>query len=70
MKVTERYLKRLIKEEIENVNRSRRDRVVKVTPSYLNDIIKEEYNNFKKEQRLIEARRRRLAEARRRRRNR
>lgn len=68
MKVTERYLKRLIKEEIANVKRVRRsrsDRVVTVTPSYLNQIIKEEYSNFKKDQRLIEAKRRRRLASRR-----
>ena len=51
---------------------SEQERVVKVTPAYLNKIIKEEYSNFKRNKRLVEARRRRrrLAEARRRRLNR
>jgi len=59
MKITERELKRIIKEEISKFQ-NKKERVVEVTPEYLNDIIKEEYYNVKREKRLLENRRRRL----------
>ena len=77
MKITARYLKRIILEEIKNVNRQRlqegtAERPIRITPDYLNRIIREEYEAHQKRQRLAEARRRRrrIAESRRRRLNR
>ena len=58
MKITERQLRRIIAEEVQKVKNARKNSPRKVTAEYLNRIIKEEYNNFKKEQRLLEARRR------------
>ena len=76
MKITARQLRRIILEEMQNVNRQNlqegtAERPIKITPEYLNSIIREEYSKFKNRQRLAESRRRRrIAEARRRRLNR
>ena len=59
MKLTEGQLRRIIAEEVQKVKNARRNQPRKVTAEYLNRIIKEEYTNFKREQRLLEARRRR-----------
>ena len=63
MKITEKELKRIIKEEISKFqnNQESQERVVTVTPEYLNDIIKEEYYNIKRQKRLLESKRRRQA---------
>tara|TARA_B100001287_G_C22643502_1_gene511397 strand:- start:1093 stop:1341 length:249 start_codon:yes stop_codon:yes gene_type:complete len=77
MKLTARTLRRMINEEMANIERSRRarrlaesrydDRPVRVTPAYINRIIREEYEAHQERQRLSESRRRRIANARRRR---
>jgi len=58
MKLTESYLKRLVKEELSNFKKRKlAENAVRVTPELLNRIIMEEYTKIKK-QRLSEARRR------------
>ncbi len=65
MKVTERMLRRIIKEEIIKARRKKKiqegtaKRPVKITPAYLNRIIQEEYKAFQYRKRLVESRRRR-----------
>ena len=59
MRITERQLRRIIAEEVQKVKKARKSRPKKITAERLNRIIKEEYINFKREQRLLESRRRR-----------
>ena len=65
MKITSEMLRRIIKEEMESINRQERlaegtvNNPVQITPEYLNRIIREEYSAFQEKQRLSEARRRR-----------
>ena len=72
MRITKTQLKRMIIQEMRNIQRQKRlqegtkSRPIKVTPAILNRIIREEYAAFKKQQRLVESRRRRAAQARRR----
>lgn len=76
MKITKSQLRRIILEEMRNVNRQKlqegtAERPIRITPDYLNRLIREEYSAFQKRERLAEARRRRrIAESRRRRLNR
>ena len=76
MRINARQLRRIILEEMQNVNKQNLqegtfERPVRITPDYLNRIIREEYTAFQNQQRLAEARRRRrIAESRRRRLNR
>lgn len=71
MKITKEQLKRMIIEEMKNVQQQNslqegtKERPVKLTAEALNKIIKEEYSAFKKQQRLAESRRRRAAQNRR-----
>lgn len=74
MKITQKMLRKIIAEEIKKsarrktVTEGSKNRPVKVTPAYINRLIREEHAAFKKQQRIIESRkRRRLAEAKRRR---
>ena len=75
MKINARQLRRIILEEMRNINKQNlqegtAERPVKITAEYLNRIIREEYTAFQNQKRLVEARRRRIAESRRRRLNR
>ena len=78
MRINASQLRRIILEEMRNVNRRHlqegtAERPIRITPDYLNRIIREEYEAFQNRQRLAEARRRRrrrIAESRRRRLNR
>ena len=64
MRITKQTLRKLIIQEIKNVQRQRRlqegtaERPIRVTPELLNRIIREEYVRHQKRQRLAEARRR------------
>ena len=64
MRITKQTLRKLIIQEIKNVQRQRRlqegtaERPIQVTPELLNRIIREEYVRHQKRQRLAEARRR------------
>ncbi len=64
MRLSPRMLRRMIMQEIRNLERSRlvegtAERPVRITAEYLNRIIKEEYAAHQKQQRLAEARSRR-----------
>ena len=65
MKLTSRMLRRIIKEEMTNLNNRQRlsegtnENPIQITAEYLNRIIREEYAAFEKKQRLAESRRRR-----------
>lgn len=59
MRLTETYLKRLVREELSNYKQSKiQESAIVVTPQLLNKIIMEEYSKIKR-QKLNEARRRR-----------
>ena len=64
MRITQKELKRMIIQEMRNVQRERlqegtAERPIRVTPQLLNRIIREEYEAHQRRQRLAEARRRR-----------
>ena len=64
MRLSPRMLRRMIMQEMRNLERSRLQegtaaRPVKITAEYLNRIIKEEYEAHQRQQRLAEARVRR-----------
>ena len=64
MRLSPRMLRRMIMQEMRNLERSRlvegtAERPVRITAEYLNRIIKEEYAAFERKQRLAEARSRR-----------
>ena len=64
MRLSPRMLRRMIMQEMRNLERSRlvegtAERPVRITAEYLNRIIKEEYAAYERKQRLAEARSRR-----------
>ena len=64
MRITQRELKKMIIQEMRNLQRERlqegsAERPIRVTPEILNRIIREEYEAHQRRQRLAEARRRR-----------
>jgi hypothetical protein len=69
MKITSEMLRRIIKEEMSNLNGQERlaegtvDNPIQITPEYLNRIIREEYAAAQSRQRLAEARRLRARKA-------
>ena len=70
MRITQRELRRMIIQEMRNIQRERlqegtAERPVQVTPALLNRIIREEYEAHQRRQRLAESRRRRARGSRR-----
>ena len=65
MRLTSRMLRRIIAEEIQNLNNRQivaegtSSNPIRVTPEYINGLIREELELFQRKQRLAESRRRR-----------
>ena len=64
MRITQRELKKMIIQEMRNLQRERlqegsAERPIRVTPEILNRIIREEYEAHQRRQRIAESRRRR-----------
>tara|TARA_B100001287_G_scaffold264171_1_gene255738 strand:+ start:457 stop:663 length:207 start_codon:yes stop_codon:yes gene_type:complete len=65
MRITKRTLRKMVIQEMRNLQRQKRlqegtaERPIKLTAETLNRIIREEYSRFNRRQRLAEARRRR-----------